>query len=304
MTGSEWVLTTAERIYRRDVEGLRDSAYQLYAGAWRRTGRIYNYGTPIYEQDWDLLVVLDACRYDLLREVAKDYEFLDEKATNSVGSATEEWIAKNFTPEYQSKIGETVYVTGNPHSTEEDEGDFRHLEEVWSHSWDNNIGTTRAEEVTEYAIAAGRELQPERCIVHYMQPHHPFVPTPELNEGIGFGEGTEHKHIWEKLRHGAVSHEEVWEGYRENLRYVLNSVDTLLTNYDADTAVVTSDHGNAMGEFGIYGHPMYVPISVLKRVPYCRTTATDTGEVTPSVQLTERNIDEDVSKRLEDLGYA
>jgi len=81
-------------------------------------------------------------------------------------------------------------------------------------------------------------------------------------------------------------------------------VSTLLENFDADTAVVTSDHGNAMGEYGIYGHPMYVPLTVLKRVPFCRTSATDTGTVSPSVELAGKSVDEDVSERLGDLGYA
>jgi len=35
-------------------------------------------GTNIYERDWDALVVLDACRVDILREVADEYEFIDE----------------------------------------------------------------------------------------------------------------------------------------------------------------------------------------------------------------------------------
>lgn len=304
MTGANWLQTTAERVKKGDIDGLHDSAYQLYAGAWRRGGRIYNYGDPVYEKEWDLLIVLDACRYDLFQEVVNNYDFLNDGMTNSIGSATEEWMGKNFTSKYYKKISQTVYISGNPHSAEEGTRSFRHIEDVWSHSWDDEVRTTLAEDVTEYAIAAGRELNPERTIVHYMQPHHPFVSSPELNEGIGFDQGAEYKHIWEKLRRGEVSHEAVWEGYLENLRYVLDSVTTLLENFDANNAVITSDHGNAMGEYGIYGHPMYIPLSVLKRVPFCRTTATDRRTLSPSVELTGKSVDEDVSERLGDLGYA
>lgn len=306
MTVGEWARTTARQVRAGDVDGLRDSAYQLYTGGLRRAGRLYNYGTPIYESDWDLMIALDACRPDLMAEVAAEYDFVDEETAVSVGSATEEWIEKTFIEAYREEIRETVYVTGNPHSSEGLDGpQFRHLEEVWAHSWDDDLGSVRAETVTDYAIAAGREFDPDRLLVHYMQPHHPFVPTPELNEGIGFDPDTEYDHIWQKLRHGDISREAVWEGYVENLRYVLDSVATLLDNVDAETAVITSDHGNAMGEYGIYGHPMYVPIDALKRVPYCRTTARDTGDRIPDCELSGvgSETDDAVDERLQDLGY-
>lgn len=304
MTLKEWISTTARQLQQQDIRGLRDSSYQLYAGAWRRAGRAYNYGTPIYEHDWDLLIVMDACRYDLLQDVVGEYDFLDQGRTNSVGSATEEWMLKNFNKEYLQEMRETVYVTGNPHSAEEGVNKFYHTEEVWSHSWDDDIGTTLADDVTEYAVTVGRQLEPQKCIVHYMQPHHPFVNNPELNEGIGFERESGNKHIWEKLRHGKVSHQDVWNGYRENLCYVLDNIRKLLNNFHAERVLITSDHGNAMGEFGIYGHPMYVPIPPLKRVPLCRTTAVDSGEMNPNIELSGQRVDRNVSQRLHDLGYS
>lgn len=305
MTASNWIRNTARHIGKGDMTGLRNSAYQLYLGGLRRTGRVYNYGTPIFEREWDLLIVLDACRPDLVAEVADEYSFLNDETDMSVGSATEEWMMKNFAEKYTDEIAETVYVTGNPHSSERLSGDrFRHLEEVWGHSWDDEVGTVRAETVTEYAIAAGRTTDASRYIVHYMQPHHPFVPTPELNKGIGFDSDMRFNHIWEKLRQGEVSHEHVWSGYLENLQYVLSSVETLLRNFEADTAIVTADHGNAMGEYGVYGHPMYVPLSALKQVPYCQTSGRDTGEFEPNRSLTQRDdIEKEVTERLGDLGY-
>jgi hypothetical protein len=305
VTFGKWIRDTASHVRKGNVTGLQNSAYQLYVGGLRRTGRIYNYGTPIFEDEWDLLIVLDACRPDLVEAVSEEYPFLDGETTMSVGSATEEWMAKNFDEQYADEMADTVYVTGNPHSSKKREGDpFRHLEAVWQHSWDDEAGTVRAETVTEYAIAAGREFDASRHIVHYMQPHHPFVPTPELNEGIGFEADEPFDHIWQKLRHDAVSCESVWSAYIENLRYVLDSVSILLQNFDAETAIITSDHGNAMGEYGVYGHPMYVPLAALKRVPYCRTSAEDTGEFEPDCQPTQTaDVEGEVTERLGDLGY-
>lgn len=303
---TEWLGDTLRAVRTGDRTLLADSAYQLYLGGLRRAGSMYNYGTPIYDREWDLLVVLDACRADLVPPVADDYDFLTDETTASVASATEEWIEKSFATAYDDDVSETVYVTGNPHSDEGlDPGRFRHVEEVWAHSWDDDIGTVLADTVTDHAVAAGRQFDADRFVVHYMQPHHPFVPTPDLNEGIGYGDENEYNHIWEKLRRGAVSREDVWQGYVENLQYVLDSVETLLENFDADTAVITSDHGNAMGEWGVYGHPLYVPLNCLKRVPYCRTSATDRGRYDPDVTITlstDVTVGE-VGDRLRDLGY-
>jgi len=57
--------------------GARRSLYLLNRGFWR-FGQRMPVGTNIYERDWDALVVLDACRVDILREVADEYEFIDE----------------------------------------------------------------------------------------------------------------------------------------------------------------------------------------------------------------------------------
>jgi hypothetical protein len=157
--------------------------------------------------------------------------------------------------------------------------------------------------MTDRAIEVGRDHDPERMVVHYLQPHHPFIPDPELDPGQSIENFTEEAwdDIWDRLRHGEVSKERVWNAYRENLRYVLADVELLLENVDAETVVITSDHGNAFGEWGIYGHPMHTPLSCLRTVPWIETTATDTGTRDPEEH--ESSVDSDVQDRLRQLGY-
>lgn len=307
MTLSEWASRTAAAVRSDGVVGLKESGYQLYVGAWRRFGQFYNYGINIFDYDWDLLVVLDACRADLMNEVADQYDFVESGASRaSIGSATEEWMAKTFTSEHRSKMRETAYVTGNPHSSEGlRELDFDLLDEVWEYAWDDDQRTTLARAVTDRAIATHRNRNPDRLLVHYMQPHHPFVPTPELNENVGYYDEADWNHVWEMLREGGASYERVWDGYRRNLEYVLDDVRLLLENVDAETAVITADHGNALGEFGIYGHPMYVPLPALKRVPWSVTSAGDSGAYDPDTKrpTDAQAVERDVNDRLRDLGY-
>lgn len=307
MTASDWLSQTMRRVRQDGVVGARRSFYEFYIGGLRRLGRVYNYGTPIYNHDWDLLIILDACRIDLMDEIADRYDFIESGShATSVGSATEEWMAKTFTAEYAEEMRKTAYVTGNPHSSRDlDARDFKVLDEVWRYAWDDDRGTIPARPVTDRAIATAREIDPERLLVHYMQPHHPFVPCPELNEDIGFKEDLTWNHIWEALQAGQISAERVWKGYRKNLEYVLGDVELLLKNVDAETAIITSDHGNGMGEFGVYGHPLYAPVPALKKVPWSVTTATDTGEHEPELEppSTNKQVDDEVMCRLQDLGY-
>ena len=86
---------------------------------------------------------------------------------------------------------------------------------------------------------------------------------------------------------------------------VLNEVERLVKHVSG-SIVITADHANAIGEFGQYGHPGYVPVPALKRVPWVELT----GEGTPynpdelsSEEPEMGDSDEMVRDRLESLGY-
>lgn len=62
-----------------------------YLRCLQAVGRRLRYGKNVYDREWDMLVVLDACRADLLRAVVSDVEFLDRVETmRSVGSSSSE----------------------------------------------------------------------------------------------------------------------------------------------------------------------------------------------------------------------
>lgn len=339
MTFTEWVRDTHDRISEDGFAGVRESAYQLYLGTWRRAGRFYNYGLPVYERNWDLLVVLDACRADLLAEVVNEYDFLNDESVFAAASTSAEWMEKCFLPEpYHNEVHRTSYVSGNPFTDEvffehrcPDCGaersrkpgeacaecgvgadpervpthEFASLEEVWQTGWDDNLGTIPASTITNHTIEACRNGSGDRVIAHYMQPHHPFVGS-DIETSLhpsGFGEmGRES--VWDQLRAGHVDRDQVWRDYRENLRYVLDEVERLLRNVDAERVVITADHGNAVGELGLYGHYRDVPLPSMKRVPWCVTEAENTEGYQPDIEQSDRSIDADVEQRLKELGYA
>ncbi|MFC5970813.1 hypothetical protein ACFPYI_05650 [Halomarina salina] len=238
-------------------------------------------GDPVLDADWDLLIVLDACRADLFETVVGegDYEGLDVgEVRRSPGSSSDEWLASVFGEADDEALDSLAYVTGNPYTADLlDESRFGHLEEVWYDGWDDDLGTVPPRAVTDRAIRVGRRRSPERMIVHYMQPHFPSLTVPD-DEGVTLAEfGDRPMSIWNDIRIGRRDVGSVRESYRTNLELVLEEVQALRSNVDADRAVITADHGNAFGERYLYGHPAGVDLPCLREVPWCETTATDRG---------------------------
>lgn len=258
---------------------------------------------PVLEADWDLLVVLDACRADLWAEVAGDVDDVPVGETRiSPGGTSVEWMETVFDGE-RTALHDVGYVTANPYSARHVPGDrLAHLEEVWRADWDDDRGTVPPRPVTDAAVRVGREHAVDRLIVHYMQPHFPSLADSH-DDGVTldtFGDTT--LSVWEDLRVGARTHEEVWDAYAANLRIVLDDVRLLLDNVDADRVVITADHGNAMGERHIHGHAAGLALRPLREVPWAVTTAADHGTHHPTTAPAEPP-DPSVDERLRALGY-
>ena len=306
---------------------------------------VHNPGRSIWDEDWDILVIIDACRVDLAREVAErgtDHGVIGHPANVdtfwSLGSKSSDWLRRTFTEEYRDEIERTAYVTGNPFTSEADPDSDASIvmeahrtgtadlmrenvartgrpnmavepaiiDEVWKSHWDDDVSTIPARPITDRAIATWRERPDhvDRMIVHYMQPHGPFINYPHLGDygdaddfGMGFGD------LWGEKAGKTVSEETIWEAYRDNLEYVLEDVDLLLENMAADDVVITADHGNAVGELGFYGHPWDIILPEIRRVPWIRTTGRDTNSYEPAEEAAGETVDSDVEDRLADLGY-
>lgn len=259
----------------------------------------------VFDREWDILIILDACRIDLIQEVSDEYEFFNDiDQIVSVGSQSEEWMKNTFIPAKSEILSDTSVVTGNPYSqTALDANQLKTLDEVWKYAWDEKIGSIRARPITDRAITQWREKKQDRLVVHYMQPHFPCILEPRLSTGPGIHDfGTDAVTIWSKLEEGELTQQEVWDAALRNLRYVLDDVEILLNNVSAPTVAITSDHGDAYGESNTYGHPRKSTLDVVKKVPWIETTAIDNQShdpklYKPATQSIDRN------KRLQALGY-
>lgn len=263
----------------------------------------------VYEREWDVLILLDCARIDMMEAVRDEYDFIREVGEHvSPGTTSPEWMKYTFTDEYEDEMSETLHVTANTSSHRVlDASDFLHLEEVWRDGWDDEYKTILPQTVTDRAIAYHRELHPRRTILHYMQPHLPFIPFPDVaaSEISGPGVGRNRGKTVPELAEDGYSREELWEFHMENLRCALDSVEVLLSNIDADRVVISSDHGQALGENGEWGHPRGSSLDCLRRVPWCVTSASDSGTYDPEYEIGKEEGEDDLSveDKLRYLGY-
>lgn len=267
------------------------------------TRRFNNSGVDIFTQEWDTLVILDACRYDLFSKYNNLPGRLEKR--ESKASATLEFFMANFAGR---RLHDTVYVTATPQffrHREQLRTEFHDVFNIWKN--DENLWKDRTplpETTTEFALRAYEAYPDKRLIVHYTQPHHPFI----AHEGELPLDGS----MWNALREGRVrvSTGELWEAYGKNLSRALPHVKELMDVVDGRT-IVTSDHGNMLGERGfpipikVWGHPHSIYQGSLVEIPWLIYDRGDRREVTASLpKWTLDQIDNsEVSDRLRDLGY-
>lgn len=260
-------------------------------------------GIDIFAEDWDTLVILDACRYDAFSDALTDYTFNGQLESRiSRGSATREWIRANFSGK---QLYDVVYVDSN--------GYYARLKDEINaevhkyHLIDNDAFgdiSVHPDKVTETARTFADEFSDKRLIIHYMQPHQPFFgPTGEtINHAVGFQE---------TVRKNDLNKATIRKAYMENLKIVLNSVEELLHDLDG-RVVITSDHGELLGDpqsplpiRSYYGHPASLYVPELVTVPWLvadvgpRRHIREENPQQDDIELDENELDE----KLRGLGY-
>lgn len=261
-------------------------------------------GRSIFDTEWDLCIILDACRVDELRRLASSYDWLtDVGSFPSVASCTWDWMPRTFTND--ASLADVAYVTANPFSEQFcDADEFATLDEVWRYAWDDERGTVRPRPVTDRAIHHGRETDADRLLVHYIQPHVPFLV--ENSQGISRGNFSPNSESalddWDRVTRGELNRKTAIDWYRQTLETALKEVDLLLSNVDANHVVVSADHGEAFGEAGVYGHPSDVDLPCLTTVPYVGTTAADEQSHTPE-RYDRDGTNPSRDEQLQALGY-
>lgn len=316
----------------------------------------------IVNEQWDYLIILDACRYDYFERLWREY-FPDGRLScrQSPGTCTNEWRDKTFPGFYE----DIVYITANPQicitypvygymASEH----FRDIHEIWRLDWDEEHGTVLPDVLTRRAMQIIPEYpQEKRFVIHYLQPHAPYLNAPyganskSLDEFNHFllnpdAENTFNlrQRVFRRLlplcsNKLLFSNNPEWtlrkllrippkgpmefawrqvgisglrKVYEENLRIALHSVKSLIEHLSG-TIIITSDHGELLGEGRQFAHPANSQNALLRNVPWLVITKgqkTEFPEDTKKSAIQEANRpsskdrdDESVVERLRALGY-
>lgn len=256
----------------------------------------------IRRRNYDALIILDACRFDVFSETI--HEFLDGKLRPvlSPASTTLTWLRRVWG---NGTWKDTVYVSASPMINKRgllsgfDAGSkFMDVVEVWDSGWDEELSTVPPNRVNvsveatlvRNKLRGLRFPNDYRLIIHYVQPHAPYVTLQHLTKailkhgdlmgrvtdvalrkaGTFTGEFSMDHLILGMLKEGLSSEEELREtlkhAYRENLRWVLKHVARLVTRLKG-RVVITADHGELLGEYGLYFH-LDLPLPPLRIVPW------------------------------------
>jgi len=270
----------------------------------------------IFTEEWNTLIILDACRYDFFEKVHRDYLSGTLEKRISPGSCTGEWLVRTFPDKY-----DIAYISANPYINSygiplqkcnkkynfswRATDHFPLIIDAWQFGWDEHLDTVPPLKVNEAYFS---NKLAKKTVIHYIQPHAPYLSldskigswrenkeivqgkdsakkdtlysalrkraNKELEDLIG------RKGMWRlrKLLHkeplsviewlwqeGSVEH--IYYYYEDNLRQVLSSVAELIKELSGKI-IVTTDHGEAFGEQGIWGHPQKLRTPVLIEVPW------------------------------------
>lgn len=291
-------------------------------------------GTNVFDREWDVLIVLDTARVDALQLVADEYDFIQEVGSIwSVGGASAEWLARTFDESHKVEIHNTAFLSAQSHVQEildskvqeSDEGrplplkalrlmpsvdidDLGKVEYLFNFEtigeegpFGHTDGNTPPRYVTDRGIAVGREHDFDRLMLQYHQPHTPWF-SRALKEDR---ELKYYEYDWWNYYYETSDIKSIWEAYMSDLRFVLDDIELLFKNLDAEKVVITADHGEAFGEYGILGHKLGSLHPKVRKVPWITASATDKRTREPVVEEPKRTkmSREKMDEQLEALGY-
>jgi len=230
-----------------------------------------------------LFIVLDACRYDEFARICSG-----SQCVRSCGSCTGDWLRALMG---WLRTRKPVYFTANPvPSNVLKKAQAVRTVDLWRRHWglhsDALIPSVHPESVNAVVVNKWAELKDKVVVVHYLQPHMPYIGGSGLgfvnwgpNCGGTLGDALRtYPTLHSAVKRAELSWKRVREAYRANLRLAWRAAYNLVHSVRVP-AIVTSDHGEFLGENGEFGHPggihdarlrRYANHNILREVPYLK----------------------------------
>ena len=237
----------------------------------------------IHRDEWDVLVVLDACRFDVFERVYPKYLSGTLTKVWSPGHITPAWLGKTWTEWY-----DVTYVSANPRVNTfgipwvgfDAMKRFAKVVDAWNFAWDKELSTVPPWSMTDIVLETEG-----RVVAHYVQPHVPYIGETKCTVDTTTWSDAR----WEKHKKRMFSYsssktraiarksgkpEFLRRAYEDNLRCALKEVVRLVDGTDR-RVVVTSDHGEFLGEGNKWLHkPTWVGDPIIHEVPWFEADGT------------------------------
>ncbi|RLI83713.1 MAG: hypothetical protein DRP01_08865, partial [Archaeoglobales archaeon] len=184
--------------------------------------------------EWDVLIVLDACRFDVFKRLYGNR--FNVEPVISAGTCTPEWFCRTW----QGRRKDTIYVSGNPTITSrpitligfyiDAPFIFYRVYDCWNIGW-KKVGyawTVNPHYVCEFALSVLKAYPDKKVVVHLLQPHTPYPTVPELARYFTPDLRNADKPFWEALKNGEIPLDLVRRGYEDNLKWAMDAVFKML----------------------------------------------------------------------------
>jgi hypothetical protein len=137
----------------------------------------------LMDERWDIALILDACRYDVFKEVHMKYLSSGRLEKRVGASDTFDWLHSVFNG---NETKNTVYISAHPGINGQGIvwGDFNAKErfykvyDAWLEAWDWDLGSSPPDKVARIAEKAIDDNPNRKIVVHFMQPHFPYRNAP------------------------------------------------------------------------------------------------------------------------------
>ncbi|MGQ4834357.1 MAG: hypothetical protein ACP6IS_10750 [Candidatus Asgardarchaeia archaeon] len=151
-------------------------------------------GTNLLNINWDNLIILDACRYDIFKHIYTSFfsSPIEFKYILSIGSSTMEFIRKTFlsiSNDIRRKLKEEcIFVNANPMIDKTMKYNLKHIffkyVPVWKNHWDATIGTVKPRDPYYAALRAYINNINKKMVIWFLQPHYPYFDKQFTNINI------------------------------------------------------------------------------------------------------------------------
>lgn len=244
----------------------------------------------IHNSDWDILLVLDALRYDIFEKFYPSFLTGRLQKTESPTAFTFGWILEMFKGQhpnivfvYSEPMSDRIKDISNKliHGNHFDvRAHFTDIVDVYKSSWNFHYNTIFPTPITEATIKAVHAYPGKRVITKYIQLHDPYLYTAQ-NDGVIRYRSPRFLNL-RKILYELISDETYWtirsklnfppenwfnvvwlkygrkgiiEGYINDLFLMLTiHIPRIIQECPNKKIVITSDHGERLGEGGRYSH--------------------------------------------------